>query len=109
MHDVEATSPLPDDDITATNICISTTSTAGVDATPLGRVEVNECTVYSHDEELFSESTLEQTTTFEQTREVFDHQDGRREPEEDEILAEVTVDQKSGFEAKEEEILAEVS
>jgi len=99
VHEVEATSPLLPD---STNLCISETSTAGPEAL-WDRVEVNECTVFSHDEELFSESTIEQKTSFEQTQEMVPDQH-----DEQEIWAEETVDQKSGFEA-EDEIMAEVS
>jgi len=95
VHRVEATSrlsPIP--------AGVTATSTSGLPS--LNTASVDECTIYSQDEESFSESTLEQTTTFEQTLESSQEQEGqidqKLEAEEDEILAEVTVDQKSGSE-----------
>ena len=56
----------------------------------------DEYEMYSSGEETFTESTLEQKTTFEERREAFQEQ-------EEEIVAEVAVEQKSGFEAPEDE------
>lgn len=105
VEHVEATSglsPLPDD----------VTATSSSEPSALGTALVDECTIYTHDEEMFSESTLEETTTYEQTRDTFQQQesrfDQRPEAEEEEIFAEMVVEQKSGFEAQEEEIFEEM-
>ena len=90
VHRVEATSsmsPLP----------AGVTATSGPSLTALGTATVDEFTVYSHDEETFSESTLEQRTTFDQKFETFEEQQGGVEAQEEEIVEEVAVEQKSLF------------
>ena len=99
VHRVEATSRLSPlkDDITATT---------SVDSSVLGTASVDECTIYTHDEESFSESTLEQTTTFERRLEAFKEQEAsfdqglQLQAQEEEIYAEETVEQKSSFESE---------
>ena len=98
---VEATSrlsPLPAGIMAASS---STSSTA------LNTASVDECTLYSHDEETFTESTLEQTTSFEQRLETSKDQQEHFHQQletEEEISAEVTVDKKSRFEAERLEV-----
>ena len=83
VHRVEATSrlsPVPEPGIT-------TSSPAAT--TALGKATVSECTVYTHDEETFSESTLEQRTTFDQTRETYEQRHTGLEVQEEEIVEQV--------------------
>ena len=96
-------SPLPADVI----------ATSSSEPSVFGSALSDECTIYTHDEEMFSESTLEETTTtFEQRRDALQQQesrfDQRPEAEEEEIFEEVVVEQKSEFESQQEEVIEEV-
>ena len=102
VHRVEATSrlsPLP----------AAITATSSADSTALSSASVDECTICSHDEETFSQSTLEQTTTFEQRLETFQDQEGSfdqpLEAQDEEIFSEVIVEQKTEFESEAEQRL----
>ena len=101
VHDVETASrmsPLP----------AGITSTSSLLPTVLDRASVEECTIFSQDEETFSQSTLEQTTTFDQRLEAFADQQTasyqRSEIQEEEILDVAVELQKSGFEKKRLEV-----
>jgi len=82
-------SPLPEQGVAATSSDAATT--------PLDTATVDECTVLSHDEETFAESTLEQRTAFERRLETFEEERQDDGHVEEEIVEEVATVQKSEF------------
>ena len=99
MHRVEATSrlsPLP--------AGVTATSSAGP-STPLGRATADECTVYSHDEETFGESTLEERTAFDRRLETFEEQRDSVDDVEmyssgEETFSESTLEERTAFDQR---------
>jgi len=88
-------SPMPEDFAANSSMDVTDFSTALVD----------ECAIYTHDEETFIESTLEQTAAFEQRRNSLEGRfDEKLEAQEEEISADVIINQKSGFKVPEDEM-----